>query len=142
MTSPFEVLLGELGQEMEINIKADLNDSCRLMFAGDVFVQIDLATNADAVLIGSELGRLVPGPYREKILKQALRVNGLSTQPRGILSYSEKIDALILYQYLPLSQINGKGLNNFLQIFVEHARIWHDALAHNEIPQLEEDLKK
>lgn len=141
MTSPFESLISDLGAQMDINLKPDAHESCKLMFAGNVAIQIDLTPNADSVLIGCELGKINPGSYREKIMKQALRVNGLSIQPRGVLAFSEKNDALILFQYLPLSNLTGETLNAFLQLFVEHARIWQEALKVGEIPQMAEDRK-
>ncbi|NGX53462.1 MAG: hypothetical protein K1000chlam4_00174 [Chlamydiae bacterium] len=140
--TPFETLISELGNEMEIPLKSDHHQSCLLNFGNHLTVQIDLAADADQVLIGSELGKVTIGSYRESILKQALRVNGLSTTPRGILAYSEKNDSLILFQYFPLTTLNGKKLWEFVQLFLEHSKIWKESLESGDIPHLEEDIKE
>ena len=141
--NPFEDIIKELGKAMGLTLRADNNQSCLINFPKDKFsVQIDLDTNADKIVVGSQLGgQLVPGPYREQLLKQALRVNGMSTAPRGTLAYSEKNDTLVLFQFLPLVALNGENLNKFLQLFTEHARIWIEAIKHGNIPLLDEDIK-
>ncbi|MFZ0565477.1 MAG: CesT family type III secretion system chaperone [Chlamydiales bacterium] len=138
--NPFEDLIKDLGSLMDLPLKPDNNQSCLMNFYEiGVSVQIDLDTNADKILIGSLLGALSAGPYRERIFKQALRVNGLSTSPRGTLAYSTKNDTLVLFQFLPLAYIDGKKLFNFLQLFIEHARAWIEAIKQGDIPPIEED---
>ena len=140
--TPFETLIGELGSEMDIPLKPDHHQSCLLNFGNNLRVQVDLAADADQVLIGSELGRITIGSYRESIFKQALRVNGLSTTPRGTLAFSEKNDSLILFQYFPLATLDGKKLWEFVQLFLEHSKIWMDSLENGDVPHLEEDIKE
>lgn len=137
--SPFEDLIRDLGTVLDVPLKVDSHQSCRLAFTDDVAVQIDLDHQADRIVVGAELGALTPGTYREKVLQQAMRVNGLSREPRGILAYSEKKDALVLFQFLALADLNGEKLHHFLQLFHEHAKIWTESLARGEIPPIEED---
>ncbi|NGX55200.1 MAG: hypothetical protein KR126chlam2_00828 [Chlamydiae bacterium] len=140
--TPFETLIAELSTEMELPLKPDHHQACRLNFGNDLAVQIDLSADADQVLIGSELGAITVGSYRESILKQALRVNGLSRAPRGTLAFSEKNDSLVLFQYFPLATLNGKKLWEFLQLFLEHSKIWKECLESGEVPHLEEDVEE
>ncbi len=143
MITPFENLIQQLGAEMGIDLKPDAHLSCLLTFPDDnVSVQIDLDTSGDQILVGTQLGNIPPGPYRERILFQAMRVNGGSLIPRGILAFSEKNDTLVLFQFLPLAFLDGKILHTYIEVFRDHAKIWKEALEHGEIPTIEEDARQ
>ena len=137
----YEQLLHDLGAILEIHLKPDPNQSCKLEMNGVTF-QIDLDSLSDDLLIGCNLGRIMPGPYREGLFKQALKVNGLTRIPRGNLAFTSKNDCLILFQFLSFGAINGENLYQFLLLFVDHAKIWIDSLTRGEIPALEEDTSR
>lgn len=138
--TPFEDLIKELGQIMDLPLHPDNRQACVLFFSQDELrIQIDLDTNADRILIGTQLGRLNPGSYRKKILFQALRVNGGSLQPRGILAFSEKNETLVLFQFFPIATLTAQKLAAYLELFREHAKAWKEALKRGEVPEVEED---
>lgn len=138
--NPYEDLIHALGSLMGTTLNADQHQSCLIHYPdGQVSVQIDLDTNADQILIGSQLGEISVGAYREKVLLQAMRVNGCSLNPRGFLAYSEKNNTLVLYQFFPLAYLTATDLNHFLLLFTEHARIWKGSIEVGEIPRIEED---
>lgn len=140
MTAPFENLIHELGKVMDVSLHPDTHQSCLIAFpAEDLSVQIDLDSDTEHILIGTQLGELPPGIYRENILSQALRVNGTSQSPRGILAFSEKNNALVLFQFLKIAFLNGEKLHDFLTLFCEHAKIWKESITRGEIPQMEND---
>ncbi|MCH9626382.1 MAG: hypothetical protein S4CHLAM2_00020 [Chlamydiales bacterium] len=140
--TPFEDLIRALGKEMDITLEPDAHQSCLLTFPKEnLSIQIDLDTSADQILIGSQLGEVPPGAYRERVFTQAMRVNGASTTPRGILAYSEMNGTLILFQFLSLAALDGSKLNGFVQLFREHAKAWKEALGQGELPSLEEDVQ-
>lgn len=140
--TPFEDLIHELGAQMEIELHPDSHQSCLITFPADeLSIQIDLDVSGDQILIGSQLGIVSPGVYRERIFFQAMRVNGGSIIPRGTLAFSEKNDTLILFQFLPLAKLNGVKLNTFLETFRTSALIWKEALAKGDIPTIEEDVR-
>ncbi|MFC2049057.1 CesT family type III secretion system chaperone [Chlamydiota bacterium] len=133
--NPFEDLIRELGAVMDIPLHVDNHQACLLTFREDeLAIQIDLDTNADRILIGSQLGRITPGVYRERVFTQALRANGTASTPRGILAFSEKNDTLVLFQFLEIAWLTGEKLHEFLLLFREHASIWKRALAAGDIP--------
>lgn len=141
--SPFEILIHELGQAMDVQLHPDAHGSCLIHFPiEEVSIQIDLDTNPNQILVGIELGALPPGVYRERMLIQAMRVNGTSTFPRGVLAYSEKNDTLILFQFLPITGLTGAKLDAFLQIFLKHAVAWKSAIERGDIPLVEGDTVK
>ena len=140
--TPFETLIHELGEHMGMPLQPDHHQSCRLEFGDGFSVQIDLEGDADSVLVGSEIGGITPGVFREKIFKQALRINGMSRIPYGTLAFSEMNDTLILFQFLPVATLNGEKLWNFLQPFLEHGKIWKEALERGDVPSIEGDTQR
>lgn len=141
--TPFEDLIRELGNEMGLDLQPDSHSSCLLAFPADgLSVQIDLDSSGEQILIGTQLGNVPPGVYREQIFTQAMRVNSGSLTPRGILAFSEKNNTLVLFQFLFLDSMNGEKLHSFIQIFRAHAKVWKEALERGEIPKIEEDVSK
>ncbi|MEZ5314622.1 MAG: CesT family type III secretion system chaperone [Chlamydiales bacterium] len=137
----FEHLMQDLGKIIGLNLQLDANLSCCLTFPSDrLSIQIDLDPNGDQILIGTQLGEIFPGPYRERIFIQAMRMNGGSYSPRGILAFSEKNSRFVLFQFLPLPSLNAEQLYQFIQTFCEHAKIWKDAVEKGEIPAMQLDL--
>src|SRR5438874_11319342 len=107
--TPFENLMQELSTLMEVALQPDTHESCLILFSQDeLSIQIDLDTHADKILIGTQLGRVTPGPYRERIFSHALQDNGSSQFPKGILAFSEKNDTIVLFQFLTLLTLNGE----------------------------------
>ena len=135
--NPFEDLIQALGSFMNIPLRADNHQSCLITFFDDeVAIQIDLDSNADRILIGSQLGRITPGVYRERLFTNALQANGVTLEPHGILAFSEKNDTMVLFQFLELQWLTGETLYDFLQLFREHASVWKKALATGDVPNV------
>lgn len=138
--NPFEDLIRQLSASMNIVLHPDAHQSCLLSFEQDeLSIQIDLDNNGDRILVGTQLGRITPGAYRERIFTEALKVNGSAQVPLGILAFSEKNDTLVLFQYLPLRSLTGEKLNSFIMGFREHAKVWKEALTLGTIPLLEKE---
>jgi hypothetical protein len=138
--SPFEILIKELGNKLGTSLSPDQRQSCLLNFSElELAVQIDLDTNADQILLGCELGILPPGSYREQMFRKALRTNAFTEIRLGILAYSEKKNALVLFKFLPLESINADQLFQKLQDFIEHVLVWRDSLKQGTLPTIEEE---
>jgi len=137
--TPFEDLLRELGTLLETNLQPDSHASCCLVFGDDVKVQIDLDGTGERILMGSTVGSIPPGIYREKILRQALLINGQEMQPKGTLAFSEKNDSLVLFQFYILAKLSGERLYPLLLAFAEEVRKWKEALKRGEVPALEDE---
>lgn|GEM_PF-1674967 len=136
---PYEELIKQLGEVIGVPLEPDPRQSCCIFFpADDVTLQIDLDTQGDRILVGSELGTLPPGTQREQALRQAMKVNGLPRSPRGHLAFSDRKDSLILYQFFKLANLDAVKLHSQLTRIVNHARLWKEALAKGEIPRIEE----
>lgn len=135
--TPFEDLIQALSRVMDIPLRADNHQSCLITFHDDeLAIQIDLDSQADRILVGSQLGRITPGIYRMRLFTEALRANGAASNPQGILAFSEKNDTLVLFQFLDLAWLTGEKLYDFLQLFKEHAALWKTALTTGDVPYL------
>jgi hypothetical protein len=139
MMSGFEQVLSELGSKLGIALKPDHNQSCLLEING-VRLQIDLESDGDEILLGSFLGQLTPGPYRSKVFTEALKRNGNGEASQGILAFTRKNDSLVLFQYLPLTQLTGDILYTHLLEFLEHASIWIESLQRGDLPIFQESV--
>ena len=138
--NPFEDLMRQLSTRLEVPLQPDVHQAYRIHFPQEeITVQIDLDTDADKIIVGSQLGRITPGTYRERIFTQALRANGTSLSPRGILAFSEKNDTLVLFQFLKIEKLTGEKLHAFLQSFRDYAKIWKSALMSGDIPTIQEE---
>jgi hypothetical protein len=138
--TPFEDLIRELSMTMQVDLRPDSHQACLITFPEDeLSIQIDLDHQADKIIVGTQLGRITPGSYREQIFRTAMRVNGTSEALRGILAFSEKNDTLVLFQFLNLATLNGEKLHNFIQLFRQHAKVWKQAISRGDIPTLQEE---
>lgn len=140
--NPFEELIKELGQKMGTPLHVDSYQACTLLLNYGLKCQIELTAMGDSVLIGTELGGVPAGRYRQNILTQALRVNALTDLPRGVLAFSEKNDSLVLFEQISLAILSGEKLYRYLLLFTEHAKVWRDSLHRGEIPAIEGDDAK
>ncbi len=141
--SLYEERIKDLGKLMGIPLISESKETCCIQFDEDkVTVQVDLDDSGERLLIGSVLGEISSGSYRNEIFKQALRVNGLSKAPRGILAYSDRLSSLILFDYLPFHSTDAQKLFNFIQLFHKHAEVWIDSLKSQTIPQIEREEQK
>lgn len=142
MSAPFDSLLKDLGQRLGTPLKSDPHQSCRIDFGQGVEVQLELSHNADKLLIGTTLGEVPKGPLYNKILKEALRFNGVARIPRGILALNPKNNTLILFQFHIISLLNGEKLFSLLLPFIDHTRSWIQALSVAQTPSIEEVVNK
>lgn len=139
MAGIYEDVLEQWGRDAEIPIKIGNRENCRIEFPDEnVTIQIDLAPSGEAFLFGCMLGQINPGPYRDLVFKTALKANGFTSSPRGILSYSDTLSALFLHEYFPLATTDAEKLGNMIVLFRTHAKVWTDALKAEIVPDIED----
>lgn len=138
MQSQFEQLLDDIGKELKAQLKPDSNHSCILRFKeGGAPVQIEEKSNLGELVIGALIGKLSAGPYRDKVFKAALLING-AQQPgiKGTLAYGEHTEQLYLCDSVDMFYTTAKLLIPHLKRFSLYAAIWITALESNTIPDL------
>lgn len=139
----YESLLQEWGNSVGIPLTINNKQTCRIEFEEEgVTMQIDLDPQGDQLVFGCILGVINPGSYRDSVFKAALRANGLSSSPRGILSYSDKLGALMLHEFMPIATADAEKLGNMIVLFRMHAKAWIDAIKAEGLPTIQAEGKR
>lgn len=133
----FASLLEELSKVIHYKLHVDSNNSCLIRMPNGLNVQMEIHRKGTHFIIGSDIGNVPVGRYRENFFKEALRSNGLPPPNPGIFAYSKTKDQLILFLMLPLHDLTGQKIADKLKPFVEKAFIWHTALSKGDTPVVE-----
>ena len=137
VTDLFGALLQELGPLLEVpHLHPDRNNSCQVRLKGGLTIQLELDRLAQFLIIGTDLGPVPYGKYRENLFREALKANGMPFPLNGILAYSNKTEHLIMFEKLNAKELNGEKIMTVLTPFIEKANVWKEALVRNEIPAL------
>jgi hypothetical protein len=137
VSDTFGVILEDLGKEIGLTgLQPDGNNSCLLNMKEGVSIQIEPDASGNFLVLGAKLGVVPPGKYRENLFKAALKANDLPHPINGVLSYSKKADQLVLYKKIPSRELTGGKLATEIKPFVEKAVVWQQALAHNDVPEV------
>jgi hypothetical protein len=135
VTDFFGVLLQELSRLMGISeLRPDRNNSCLINMQKGYKVQLEVDSSGRYLIIGCDLGEVPTGRYRETIFMEALKINGMPSVLNGHLAYSKKLNHLILFEMLDLTNINGDKVFAVMTPFLEKAAVWKDAITRGEIP--------
>lgn len=137
ITGIFESILQELGELIKIkDLKPDSNNSCVIKFKNGLEIQIEPDAKGEFLIIGSVLGTVHAGRFRESIFKEALRANGMPYPVYGFFSYSTKTNNLLLSDKIHFKDLNGTKVYEFIQPFSEKAFNWKESINRGEIPSL------
>ena len=135
VTDIFSSILAEIGQALGVsNLHPDQTNSCLIKFPSGVSIQINMDGRGEALIIGSELGIVQPGRYRENVFREALKANGMPPPLNGILAFSKKADKLILFEKVPIKDFHIEIIRMMMPDFLEKAKTWRDALARGDVP--------
>jgi len=130
----FEGLLQELSTAINIPLKPDAHNSCCIEFPDELILTLEPSVLGDLLQVVIEIGHVDEGKYRENLFREALRANGLPTQHTGTFCYGAKTDMLLLYDHIPMEDINGLQLAERIEQLSQKARIWKDAIVHGDLP--------
>lgn len=134
-SGPYETILQEVGELLHAGeLEPDNHNTCLLQMESGLEVHIEMADRQDAVLLAASLGALTPGPYRDDIFRAALITNGQEPPHNGVLGFSDEANELIIYDLIPLEDINGDRIVERLAAFEEKAVKWKASLENNEVP--------
>lgn len=132
----FESLLQDVGKAFHLTLKPDANNSCLFRIPPGVSIQMEIDRKRDCFVIGADLGPIPVGKYRENLFQEALRANGMPPPQYGIFAYSRQNDHFILHTLIPVKEITGERLVEYLPHFAEKAWNWKNAIDRGEIPQV------
>ncbi len=128
----FTELLTELGSQLGVPLHPDKRGACKLNVNNVFHVQIENDLQKETLLIAAFIGEIIPGKFRENILREGLKAN--KEVKTGILAYSGKNNQLALFKHLPIRTLTGATLLAFLNEFLDKATAWRGALESGVIP--------
>ncbi len=134
ITDKFGMLLEELGGLFKVKLQPDKNGACSLKFNNGIQVQMELDKRGEYLLLATDLGQIPAGRYRENVLREALKANGLPPPRNGIFAFSKKNESLVLSDTLFVEEVNGLKLRDFLRQFTQKALLWNGAIQRGEVP--------
>ncbi len=124
----FEEILWDLGELIDLPLYVDKNRACKLVIDEKLPVQFEMDMNQDMLMVGSSICELPPGKFRESVLKEALKANGNRAYGHGILSYVERNNTLVIFEYFYTKGLTGETLATYLETFIPYANSWRDAI--------------
>lgn len=134
MKEEFASILDEVGKVLNLKLAPDKNNACQIKYATGLSMIIQVDAASERMLFVSDLGTPPPGRYREDLFREALKANGLPPPRQGIFSYSKKKDSLCLFDSLPLGDLTGQKVVDFITPFIAKAELWRKAIPNGEIP--------
>src|SRR4051812_7633992 len=99
VSSQFGAILKEFENFFQCSLNPDENDSCLVQMGIGVTLQIEL-DRYGLILVGCRLGTLHMGRYRDGLMREALKSNGLMPPSTGVFGFSQKSSQLILFMRL------------------------------------------
>lgn len=137
--SPLAIILEELGRTTLValtSLRPNDQNTCVIPFSDGVTIQVELDQQEKHLIVGSLLGVIEPGHYRNSLFQAALIANGLPSPRYGTLAYSSKSKNLVLYDALDMRELTGEKVADYLGFFLEKARIWKQAIDGGNIPHI------
>lgn len=129
MMTPFEELLEKLSKTLSLPLAPDQNRACAIQIKKNITVQLQMDSTEEKLLIGCKIIELPPGKFRENVLKETLKANGLPDPRIGTFAYIEQINHLFLFQYYPIEILSGERLSSLLGPFIQMAESWKEAIS-------------
>jgi hypothetical protein len=134
VTDRFGALIEELSTALKIKLAPDSHNACKIRFPDKLEVYLEPDTSEEQLQVLVEIGKPGEGKYRENLLKEALRANGLPFPRIGVFCYSQKGDSLLIFDFLPMEDVNGIRVADVISQLSEKARIWRDSISRGELP--------
>lgn len=122
-----EELLSQLGHIFKLPLHTDKSHACSIHIT-PLTIQIQLDSIQENLFFFSKIIALPPGRFRENVLREAMKANGLSDPRAGVLGYIATTNHLTLHQCYPLSILNGDRLAALFGGFFDLGASWHQAI--------------
>lgn len=135
VSSQFGALLKEFGSFFNCELEPDENNSCLLNLGVGIALQIEL-DRYGMLLVGSRLGPVHMGRYRENLIRQALKSNEATPPSSGVLGFSNKSNQLILFAKFDPQRLNQHQITTMLPLFINKAKMWKEAIEKGEVPDI------
>ena len=127
MTDRFSELLTQVGKVLHLTLHTDKYNACSIEIP-PIVIQLQLDSTQEKLFLFSKIFELPPGKFREIVLREALKANGLPDPRPGVFGYIAASNHLALYQRYPLEILNGDRLAGLFGAFFELGESWHKAI--------------
>lgn len=124
----FADLTHELGELLDVDIRPDLNQMCRLLIDRKIVIHLEIDVVGEFILIVAIISELPPGKFRENILRSALKANYQTDTHPGIFAYVGRENQLILFEHVYAHGLTAEQLYDRINILVQRAKKWKDAI--------------
>ncbi|MCK4935179.1 MAG: CesT family type III secretion system chaperone [Simkaniaceae bacterium] len=124
----FEEILWDLGELIGEPLHIDENRVCKLLIDETLPIQLEMDMNQEMLMVGSFIVEIPAGKFRENVLKEGLKANNTRQYGEGILSYVERNNSLVMFDYLYAKSITGESLITYLKSFIINAKSWRNAI--------------
>jgi hypothetical protein len=131
MTDRFSEILQELGKILGLSLKPDHSIACSIQLE-PLTIQLELDQYQENLILFSKIIELPPGRFRDNILTETLKANGLSDPRPGIFGYIAQTSHLCLYQTYPVAILNGERCAALLGSFFELGNSWYQAIQNGQ----------
>ncbi len=131
----FADILKGLGEVINVPLHPDKHGLCKIVISHRFSVQIEYDPLRDRLLFISFIIEILPGKFRENVLREALKANGMVPRT-GTLSYLEKNAMLVLSDYYYLKELKIDKLAEYFSSFVEKVDFWKTHLERGTVPNI------
>lgn len=128
MTDRFDELLKGVGKLLKLPLHTDRNHACAIQIRKGPIIQLQTDASQEKLLIASKVAELPPGKFRENVLREALKANGLEDPRVGVFAYLAATNHLVLFQRYPFDLLTPERAAALLGPFIEAVEHWHNAL--------------
>ncbi len=125
-----EAAIAELGQKMGVTLQLDDNRACRLVFDGQLSVDIEAPTALpDHLIMSCGVSPDLFPQAREAVLRSLLHANLFGQDTGGgVLALDEARGEVVLQRTLAMAQCDLEDLLGALELMLQTAQGWVDRL--------------
>ena len=124
----FEDILNELSDLLDVDLSLDSNRACVIVLNEKIKIQMEQDIAGEYLTLAAMIADLAPGKFREEVLKSALKVNNTISYSTTILAFVAKLNKLVLYEKIPMIDLNGQKLYDLILDFFHKAENWKNAI--------------
>lgn len=140
VSAQIDHVLRDLESFFKCPLKTNSGNTCCIRMSSGLSVQIRL-DRTGFLLVGCKLGSVHMGRFFKELVRAALNSNDLTSLDSGVFGFSHKSNQLILFMRIPIEKLSSYELLALFPPFIEKAKMWHNAIAKNEIPKIKEENK-
>jgi hypothetical protein len=114
---------------LNLPLQTDRNNACAIKVKHGVVIQLQRNAAQDKLLVGCKIIEVPPGKFRENVLKEGLKANGLPDPRVGTFAYVAPINTLFLFQEYSFDLLTtGERITGLLGPFIRAATDWKLAI--------------